>query len=62
MGDGCSLDEEDEEDGPKGMPGRPLAESESDCTALHQMWERSSFSSSSGVGYSVVNLVRFRGR
>ena len=52
MGDGCSLDEEEvpekeDEEGPKGMPGRP----ESDGIALHQSWERSSFSSGNGVGY-----------
>ena len=56
MGDGCSLDEEEgpekeDEEGPKGMPGRPLTKSESDDTVLHQSWERSSFSSGNGVGY-----------
>ena len=58
MEDGCccSLDEEEvleieDDEGPKGMPGRPLFKSESDCTAPHQSWERSSFSSINGVGY-----------
>lgn len=57
---GCNLDEE--EDGPKGIPGRPLLESESDGTGLDQRWEKSSFSSSSGVGHCVAYLLRFRGR
>jgi hypothetical protein len=54
--------EKEDEEGPKGMPGRPLLESESDCAALNQSWKRSSFSSSNGVGNWVVYLVRLHGR
>jgi hypothetical protein len=67
MGDECSLFVDDEEvpekeEGPKGMPGRPLLESESDCAAINQSWKRSSFSSSNGVGNWVVYLVCLHGR
>jgi hypothetical protein len=54
------LEKEDEE-GPKGMPGRPLLESESDCAALNQSWKRLSFSSSNGIGNWVVYLVHLHG-
>ena len=51
-----------EVEGPKGIPGRPLPINASDCTAPHQSWEGSSFSSMRGIGHWGVNLVRFRGR
>jgi hypothetical protein len=55
------IPEKEDEEGPKGMPGRPLLESKSNCTVLNQSWKRLSFSSSNGIGNWVVYLVHLHG-